>query len=104
MLCLTGFVVDATENSKGGGVAAEVCSSQTSLLFCTLPRDDSARTTKHIPRKRGNPLEVRSRDGHVEHMRAKYQDLSLKNGVDIWTLVRKACVFYAVACNYLVLV
>ena len=54
--------------------------------------------------KRGNPLEVRSRDGHVEHMRAKYQDLSLKNGVDIWTLVRKACVFYAVACNYLVLV
>ena len=31
MLCPTRFVVDATENSKEGGVAAEVCSSQTGL-------------------------------------------------------------------------
>ena len=38
MLCQTRFVVDATENSKGG-VAAKVCSSQTGLWFCTLLRD-----------------------------------------------------------------
>ena len=31
MLCPTRFVVDAAENSKEGGVAAEVCSSQTRL-------------------------------------------------------------------------
>ena len=31
MFCPTRFVVDATENSKKGGVAAEVCSSQTGL-------------------------------------------------------------------------
>ena len=31
MLCPTRFVVDAPENSKEGGVAAEVCSSQTRL-------------------------------------------------------------------------
>ena len=31
MLCPARFVVDATENSKEGGVAAEVCSSQTRL-------------------------------------------------------------------------
>ena len=31
MFCPAGFVVDATENSKEGGVAAEVCSSQTGL-------------------------------------------------------------------------
>ena len=31
MLCPTKFVVDATENSKEGGVAADVCSSQTGL-------------------------------------------------------------------------
>ena len=42
MLCPR-FVVDATENSKEGGVAAEVCSSQTGLWFCTLLRDVYAR-------------------------------------------------------------
>ena len=31
MLCPTRFVVDATENSIEGGVAAEVCNSQTGL-------------------------------------------------------------------------
>ena len=31
MLCPTRFIVDATENSKDGGVTAEVCSSQTGL-------------------------------------------------------------------------
>ena len=31
MLYPTRFVVDATENSKEGGVAAEVCNSQTRL-------------------------------------------------------------------------
>ena len=31
MLCPMRFVVDATENSKEGGVAADVCSSQTGL-------------------------------------------------------------------------
>ena len=31
IFCPTKFVVDATENSKEGGVAAEVCSSQTGL-------------------------------------------------------------------------
>ena len=31
MLCPTRFVVDATENSKEGGVVAEVYSSQTGL-------------------------------------------------------------------------
>ena len=31
MLCPTRFVVDETENSIKGGVAAEVCSSQTGL-------------------------------------------------------------------------
>ena len=31
MFCSTRFVVDATENSKEGGVAADVCSSQTGL-------------------------------------------------------------------------
>ena len=31
MLCLTRFVVDTTENNKEGGVAAEVCSSQTGV-------------------------------------------------------------------------
>ena len=36
MLCPARFVVDATENIKEGGVAAEVCSSQTGLWFCTF--------------------------------------------------------------------
>ena len=50
MLCLTRFVVDATENRKEGGVAAEVCSSQTGWWFCTLLRDIYARTrTYFIP-------------------------------------------------------
>ena len=31
MLCPTRFVVDETGNSKEGGLAAEVCSSQTEL-------------------------------------------------------------------------
>ena len=30
-MCPTIFVVDATENSKEGGLAAEMCSSQTCL-------------------------------------------------------------------------
>ena len=30
-ICPTTFVVDTTENTKEGGVAAEVCSSQTGL-------------------------------------------------------------------------
>ena len=38
------------------------------------------------------------------YMCAKFQGLSLKNGVDIWTLVRKTGVLYVVAWNYLFLV
>ena len=39
MLFPTRFVFDTTENIKEGGVAAEVCSSQTGLWFCTLLRE-----------------------------------------------------------------
>ena len=39
MFCPTRCVVDATKSSKDGGVAAEGCSSQTGLWFCTLLRD-----------------------------------------------------------------
>ena len=45
MLCPTRFAVDATGNSRGG-VAAEVCSSQTGLLFYTLLRDIYALTRR----------------------------------------------------------
>ena len=31
MLCPTRFLIDATENNKDGGAAAEMCSSQTGL-------------------------------------------------------------------------
>ena len=47
MLCPTRFVVDATEISKEGGVAAKVCSSQTALGFCTLLRDIYTRMHTH---------------------------------------------------------
>ena len=39
----------------------------------------------------------------IRNMCATFPGVSLKNGVDIWTLVRKACVFRLVVCNYLVL-
>ena len=38
------------------------------------------------------------------YMCAKFQGLSLKNGVGILTLVWKIFVFYVAACNHLVLV
>ena len=38
------------------------------------------------------------------YMCAKFQGLSLKNGMGIWTFVQKTGVIYVVACNYLVLV
>ena len=63
MFSPTRYVVDATENSKEGGVAAEVCNSQTGVLFCTLLRDIYARirttyTTKYIQpkKKKETPL------------------------------------------------
>ena len=78
MLCPTRFVVDATENSKKGGVAAKGCSSQTGLWSCTLLRDIYARIRTYYvqdqihPTKKKNTHthspEVRSRDGHVEHI------------------------------------
>ena len=61
----------------------------------------------HSAKKRKNPSPRRSGLGmDMWNMCANFQGLSLKNGVDIWTLilVRKTCVFYAVASNYLVLV
>ena len=40
--------------------------------------------------KKKHPPEVRSRDGHVEHVHVcKSQGPSVKNGVHIWTFVRK---------------
>ena len=42
--CPTGFVVDTTENSKEGGVAVEVCSSQTGC--CTRSKDNILLATK----------------------------------------------------------
>ena len=53
-------------------------------------------------KKKKHPPEVRSRDGHVKHVRKSSR--SVKKGVYVWTFVRKTCVFYAVACNYLLLV
>ena len=46
--------------------------------------------TKSFRRKnqKETPPEVRPRDGHAELV-CKFQGLSLKNGVDIWTFVRK---------------
>ena len=46
-------------------------------------------TTKYTRRKTQKKQlpEVRLRDGHVEHV--KVQGPSVKNGVDIWTFVRK---------------
>ena len=38
MLCLTRFVVDATENNKEGGVAAEACISQTGVMWSISSR------------------------------------------------------------------
>ena len=60
-------------NSKEGGVAAEGCSSQASLLFCTLPRDIDALIRTYCNydqiiqrrKKKNAPSEVMSRDGHV---------------------------------------
>ena len=49
-------------------------------------------TTKCTRRKtkKKQPPEVRSRDGHVEHVHVcKVQGPSVNNGVDIWTIVRK---------------
>ena len=71
--------------------------------LCTSKVRTTVRITKHITKhirrqKEKTSPEVRSRDGH------DFQGLSLENGVDAWTLVRKTCVIYAVACNYLVLV
>ena len=38
--------------------------------------------------------EVRPRDGHIEHVQIfRVYQVSLKNGVDIWTFVRKTCEF-----------
>ena len=62
------------------------------------------RPNKFGEKQKQKTPEVRSRDGHVEHVRKISGSVSLKNGVDIGTFVRKTCVFYVVACNYLVLV
>ena len=40
----------------------------------------------------------------TQNMWTKFHGLSLKNGVDMQTFVRKTCVFCVVICNYLVLV
>ena len=45
-----GFVVDGMDNSKEGGVAVDVCSSQTGLLFCSILRDIYARIHTHYVR------------------------------------------------------
>ena len=106
MLCQTRFVVDATENSKGG-VAAKVCSSQTGLWFCTLLRDIYARIrTYYVP---PNIFDEKRTTrwlglGIDRTCVQNFGVFSLKNGMDIWTFVRETCVFYVVACNYLVLV
>ena len=76
MLCATRLVGDVPENRKEGGVAAEVCNSQTGSRFCTLLRDICARIRRYFVRpnivgekkKEENPPEVGSRKGHVEHV------------------------------------
>ena len=50
LLCQTRFAFDAMENSKEGGVPAEVCSSQAGLGFCTLLRDIYARMRTYYVR------------------------------------------------------
>ena len=59
MLCRTRFVIDATENSEEGGVAAEVCSSQTvvydSALFFETFMHVHVRTTRYVPTRVQHP-------------------------------------------------
>ena len=64
-------------------------------LFFETFRHVSVRTTYdqiYSGKEKKKKTEVRSRDGHAEHLYAKFQDLFLKNGVDIWTFVRKTCI------------
>ena len=75
VLCPTRFVVDATENSKAGGVATDVCSSQAGLCLCTL-QDIYTRIRAYYVRpnmfgekkRKLPPPEVRSWDGYAEHV------------------------------------
>ena len=110
MLCPTRFVVDATENSKEGGVAAEVCRSQTGLRFCTLLLDIYGRGIRSTydqiyirKKKKRKPLRRSGLGMDMQNICAQFQGLSLKNDVDILTFVRKTCVVYVVACIYMVL-
>ena len=55
MFCPTRFVVDATENSKEGGVAAEVYSPQTAFRhLCTHVYVRTMYTTKNTRAKNKN--------------------------------------------------
>ena len=73
--------------------------------LCTLVRDIYARICTYDVRpstfdgKKKHAPQVRSRDEHLEHVCS-----SLKNGMDIWAFMRKTCLFYEVAYNYLVVV
>ena len=110
-MCPTRFVVDATENSKEGGVAAEWSSSQTCLWFCTLPDTNahipvrtsvqhvgpnafSGKKWKKPPRRSGLGMDMYK-------LCAEFQGESLRICLDIIFLRGKHVYYYQVACDYL---
>ena len=71
MLCPTRYIVDATEISKEGCMAAEACSSKSgfcSLFFQTFMHIYVLYDQIYLAKiKQENTPRLRSRDGHVEH-------------------------------------
>ena len=75
-------------------------------LFFETFRHVSVRTTYdqiYSGKEKKKKTEVRSRDGHAEHLYAKFKIYFLKTAWTFGLLCRKGA-FYVVACNYLVLV
>ena len=113
MLCPTRFVVDGTENRIEEAWWPKCASLRLvydSAFFVETIMHvyvRTIRTTKYIQRKtkKESPIEGEV-SARTYNLCANVQGVSIRNGETAWTLHfgAKTCTFYAVACDYMVLV
>ena len=104
MLCLTRFVVDSTEKVKKEAWRPKCALPRLvyyAALFFKTFMNVYVHTTYDTYDQIHSVGKKKRRSGLGMDM-CRTCGLSLENGVDIWTFMRTAYVFYIVACNYLV--